>query len=182
MWNTILLVAALFSPPAIVLEGAPGSVEREAMKKLEFFVGEWRGEGLFRGGPGPGEKASVVEKAEMKLGGLVLLLEGLGTAKGADGSEKVVHNAFGMLTYDAKRGMYTMRAVKSDGAAIDAEAKFEGDAFVWGFDVPGGSVRYTIRLTPEGKWHEVGQFSRDGGKTFTPFFEMTLVKVKPSAG
>ena len=118
----------------------------------------------------------------MKLDGLVLLLEGIGTTKDAAGKETVVHNAVGMLSYDAKRSIYTMRAVKADGVSTDAEAKFEGDTFVWGFEVPGGEVRYEIRLTPEGKWHEVGKFTRDGGKTFTPFFEMTLEKVKKGAG
>jgi hypothetical protein len=180
MWSTILLVSALIAPAPVFSPEGPtgtGAAEREAMKRLDFIVGEWKGEGTFRSGPGPGEKAQVVEKAETRLDGLVLLFEGVGTAKAADGTETIVHHALGVLNYDAKQEMYLMRAIKSDGTSVDAQATFVGDVFVWGFEVPGGRVRYTIRLTPEGRWHEVGGFSRDAGKTYTPFFEMTLEKV-----
>ena len=184
MWTAAVVLLAS-SMIALAPQNAPGggAAEREAMKKLAFIVGEWTGEGKVLAGPGAGEKSAVVEKAEMKLDGIVLVLEGLGKRKAADGTVtgEIVHNAFGVITWDAKKGAYSMRAIKSDGAAVDAEAKFEGDKFIWGFEVPnGGRIRYTITL-PEGRWHEFGEYSPDGGKTWMPVFEMTLEKTKAAA-
>jgi hypothetical protein len=41
--------------------------------------------------------------------------------------------------------------------------------------MPYGKTRNTLRLTPEGKWNEVGEFSRDG-TAWVKNFEMTLSK------
>ncbi|HET9481169.1 MAG TPA: hypothetical protein VFP98_05380, partial [Candidatus Polarisedimenticolia bacterium] len=66
---------------------------------------------------------------------------------------------------------------------VDAEASYEAGVFTWGFDAPTGQVRFRIRRTEEGEWHETGEFSPDQGTTWHPFFEMTLHRVEgPSTG
>jgi len=48
----------------------------------------------------------------------------------------------------------------------------------WGFQTPqGGRVRYTIKLTDQGDWFEIGEFSADE-KNWRKFFEMTLQRVQ----
>ncbi len=50
-------------------------------------------------------------------------------------------------------------------------------AFVWSMTHPqAGRVRYTIRVDA-GRWHEVGESSRDG-ISWSRFFEMGLARKK----
>ncbi len=49
---------------------------------------------------------------------------------------------------------------------------------VWGFtDARAGDIRFTIQLSEKGQWLELGELSRDTGKTWIQFFEMTLDKL-----
>ena len=49
----------------------------------------------------------------------------------------------------------------------------------WSMTIPQfGDVRYVIRLDDKGRWHETGEVSRDGGKQWRQFFEVTLEKSK----
>lgn len=59
---------------------------------------------------------------------------------------------------------------------LSLEPEISDTTFVWGFEVEGGEVRYTITLGGD-TWHEVGEFSPDGGKTWLPTLEMTLMRV-----
>lgn len=155
------------------------AVQTEAMKRLDFLVGEWKGEGWTEFVPGKRGTASITEKAQSKLGGLVLLIEGLGTTRAPGKQEDVVvHNAMAVLWYDHPAKLYRLRSFLADGRAVDAEAKFIGEAFQWGFRSPyGGNIRYTIKLTEKGEWFEIGEMSEDGN-TWRKFHEMTLQRVK----
>ena len=87
-----------------------------------------------------------------------------------------VHHAFATVRYDPARGDYAMTATRLDGATIEARGRVEDGAFVWGFQDPrAGHLRYTIRLSPDGRWTEVGERSQDG-VAWTRYFEMTLDK------
>lgn len=157
----------------------PSPAKVEAMKKLDFLLGEWKGEGWTELVPGRRATASITEKAQSKLGGLVLMIEGLGTTK-VPGSqeERVVHNAMAVLWYDDQASLYRLRSFLADGRAVDAEARFIGEAFQWTFQTPtGGSTRYTVKLTDKGEWFEMGEMSQDG-KIWRQFHEMTLQRVK----
>lgn len=50
----------------------------EKMKPFTTWIGEWRGEGSMRPGPGPAQKSSVHETIQAKLEGSILLIEGIG--------------------------------------------------------------------------------------------------------
>lgn len=68
-------------------------------------------------------------------------------------------------------------ATRLDGATIEARGRVQDGAFVWGFQDPrAGHLRYTIRLSPDQRWTEVGERSSDG-VAWTKYFEMTLGKV-----
>ncbi|MEO7648207.1 MAG: hypothetical protein ABIV11_08240 [Gemmatimonadaceae bacterium] len=92
----------------------------------------------------------------------------------ADGTGRVVHHAFGVLTYDPERGQYAFRALR-DGGVIDAETTLADGVFTWGFPVPGGRIRFHIRQV-DGEWHETGEYSADGA-TWHKMLEMKLRRV-----
>jgi hypothetical protein len=157
---------------------APAAAALAAMQRLDFRVGSWEGEGQMRRGPGEPKPVHVTERITGKLGGQVLLLEGLGTVPGPEGGEPiVVHQAFGVLSYDPASGEYRLRAFTAEGRSVDADVEVGDERLVWGFETPRGRVRYTLALDEQGRWHEVGEFSPDGA-TWSSFFEMTLERVR----
>ncbi len=151
----------------------------EAMKKLSFLAGEWKGEGWTEFVPGQRRTSPIVENVQPRLGGAVLLVEGLGKKKVPGQQEEVVtHNALGIISYDEKAKLYRLRSYLANGLSVDAEASFTDEGFQWRFQAPGNlSIRYTVKLTDKGEWFERGEMSQDG-KTWRQFHEMTLQKVK----
>jgi hypothetical protein len=150
----------------------------EEMKKLEFLVGNWQGEGWVEFGPGQRRKALSTESVQSKLGGRVLIVEGTGKAKLPNREEEVVvHSAFGFLYYDQTAKRYSLRAFLANGQAVDAETTYQDGVLEWGLQIPQGKVRYKIKLNDKGQWYEVGEISQDG-KTWQQFFELTLNRVK----
>jgi hypothetical protein len=183
MKNQILLMTmAFFAIIQIAQAQMPDpTANKEAMKKLTVWAGKWKGEGSMQMGPGEPKKSSVDEKIEMKLDGTIMVVEGIG--KSIDPTTKqetVVHNAFGVVSYDAASKNYRFKTFTKEGRTADAYFNITGESkYEWGFDVPmGGKTRYTITLDPIKKtWNEIGEFSRDGA-TWMKFFEMNLVKTE----
>ena len=155
----------------------PPAAQVEAVKKLDLWVGEWKGTGWASAGRDERHDFTIVEKVQRKVGGSVLLIEGRGTKK-ADKGEAVVHEALAVVSYDDKAKRYRWRAHDLRGLAIDVEPKVEDGGFEWGFksEDRGVSVRFTIKFDAK-RWHEVGEASTDG-KTWHKFLEMTLERQK----
>jgi len=150
----------------------------DEMKKLDFLAGEWKGEGWFQRGPAPREFVLQHEKVTPRLGGKVLVVEGLGHRKLESGAAgDVVHDALGIISWDAEKKQYRFAAYTAASGNVDATMDVGEKSAVWGFTTPQGRIRYTIRLTEKGQWNEIGEFSRDGEK-WMQFFEMTLTKVQ----
>jgi len=171
---TTLLIAALAAgvSRAPVLAQAPAP-PLEEMKRLAFLVGEWDGVGNMEMGPGQASESRVHEAVQWKLGGAVLLVEGVGKAD-VNGEERIVHNALGVVSYDRRAQQYRIRAYRADGNAVDADVTVGENELAWQFEVPGvGKIRYTIRVEGD-QWVELGEMSRDDGATWHQFFTMTL--------
>jgi hypothetical protein len=142
------------------------------MERLAFLVGEWAGPAWYQTGPGGRDSLWQTEDVRFKLRGQILLVEGVGR-RGRPGSlGDTAFNAVAVLDWLPARG-YAMRSHTLDGRGGTFPLEVSDSGFVWGFDVAGGKVRYTMRLTPTGEWHERGDFSRDGDRWF-PTFEMRL--------
>ncbi|HTP87373.1 MAG TPA: hypothetical protein VMJ34_10495 [Bryobacteraceae bacterium] len=128
------------------------AAQRAAMKKLSFMVGRWSGEASILRASGEFAALSQTEKAQFKLDGLLLTIEGVGRAK-SDG--KVVLQALGLISFDDKTGAYSMRAF-NDGRWLESEVKLleEGPGVTWGFTL--GAIRTTsvLRLNEKGEWVE----------------------------
>ena len=154
-------------------------VNKEKMKVFADWAGHWKGEGSLQSGPGEVKKSTVDERIEWKLDGMILMVEGVGkTFDEATRKETVVHHAFAVLSFDQNSGDYKFRTYLKDGRSTDAWLKIVGqNKYQWGFETPGGKVRYNILMDPAKKtWNETGEFSQDGN-SWRGFFEMNLTKV-----
>ena len=167
---TLVLLLLAAAAPGLAEEGAtdPGLA---AMQAISFFEGDWEGEGWMRRGPAEPTRFRSSETVESRLDGRVLIVEGLhhGTESG-----EVVHHALATISYDPDAGLYRFRSHLQDGRAGDHTGQLEDGAFVWGFEVPSGRIRYTIRIA-DGHWSEIGEFSADG-EQWSQFFGMELDK------
>lgn len=136
------------------------------------MLGTWRGEGWSMQGPDQRVEFKQTEKIAAKADGHVITVEG--TGRDPETGE-VSFEAFATAAYDGD-GKVLWTAYNS-GNVLNVELTTTDTTFSWGFDVEGGQVRYTS--TVEGDtWHEEGEFSSDGGKTWFPTLEMTLTRVK----
>src|SRR6185295_20388223 len=98
------------------------------------------------------------ESVQSKLGGQVLLIEGLGKTN-VDGKETdiTVHNAIALVSYDEKTKTFRFNAHQAAGRSVDCEARVTESTIEWGFaDERAGTIRFTIKLTDSGKWFEIG--------------------------
>ena len=172
---TILLLAVVVNAsPA----QPPVAAQREAMKKLDFLVGQWKGDGWMEFAPGQRRTFKGTEVVQRKLDGLLVSVEGEHRGQvGGKGEEVVVHSAFALVSYDEMAKRYRFQAFTGRGSYEDAEAKVSDGQLVWGMKVPQfGDVRYTIKLDDKGRWFEIGEVTRDG-KVWQRFFEMTMQRV-----
>jgi hypothetical protein len=48
--------------------------------------------------------------------------------------------------------------------------------FQWTLQTPSTTIRYTLRFTAK-TWHEIGEFSADGGQTWQQNFQMDLYRL-----
>ncbi len=166
------LHASTQEPASEASEADPGLA---AMAKIASLVGRWEGTGWMRRGPEEPSHTSSLENVESRLGGRILLVEGLHHAK-KDPSQ-VVHHAFGVISYDPESGQYRFRTHLATGRSGDHEMRLEGEDILWFIDTPRGKFRYTIRIQ-DGEWHETGEFSADG-ESWQEFFGMDLKRTGP---
>jgi hypothetical protein len=179
--TTLILVASAFclaaSPLFAQAPPPPPTATIREMAKLSFLTGTWKGEGMVDLAPGQRFGFTSSEEVGYRLDGLILTIEGMhfasipGVAQGPK-----MHHAFATIHYDSFRRDYAIRAAKSDGTVMDARGQVDNNAFVWGFlDPRMGHLRFTLRLSADGKWVEIGERSPDG-QVWTKYFEMTLSK------
>jgi hypothetical protein len=170
---------------ALVLSGAsaagqqPGAANREAMKKLDYLVGKWKGDATATYGKDTKQLVQT-EDVQFKLDGVVIAVEGIGRGKqpGKD-DDAILFHAYAVMSFDAEAKKYKVKAYRVEGQSVDADLSLTEKGFIWGFKQPGRGVevKYTMTLTRKGQWHEIGEYSLDG-KSWTKFIEMTLSRVK----
>jgi hypothetical protein len=173
------LILLLTAAPGLGQGGKGPAVQQEAMKKLSFLVGEWQGESWTEFVPGQRHTSAGTETIQSKLGGLLLVIEGVHRRKGgAKDAGEITHGAYGVISYDEKAKRYRMQAYTNRGSYTEAEVKVGDNKLEWGFRIPQlGDVRYTISVNEKGQLFEIGEVSADG-KQWRHFFEMKLERVK----
>jgi len=153
--------------------------QREAMKRLAYMDGVWRGPAWTILPSGEKHIITQTERIGPFLDGSVKVTEG----KGYDPDGKVTFNAFGTIYFNQATSVYTLHS-HAMGYVGDFELKLMPDGYTW--DIPTGSmtIHYTA-VIKDGTWHEVGDRIVTG-KAPVRFFEMTLKRIAgtdwPAAG
>jgi hypothetical protein len=175
------------------------AAQRAAMKKLDSWIGEWKGTSWFQAGPGVKRESSVEESIRPRLGGLALLIEGQGrTKRDADkrdadkrdadkrdadkrdgGGDVLTHDALAIVGYDDETKRYRMMHFRAGDKMEESEIKLIEGGMQWERRTKKGTIRFTAKIDAN-RWHEVGEFSADGN-TWHRFFEMTLQRQKAAA-
>ncbi len=134
---------------------------------LSFMLGTWTGDGWIRMGPKK-ETFQLTEIISSKVDGAVLSIDGLGVATDSVTNEtKKVHDAFGVVYYDAETKEFRITAFSSAAAKKDVEFKVANRVLTWGFKTDnGGMVRFTEDFSKDGKWTTLGEYSADGSRWF----------------
>lgn len=174
VWAVVLGLATATPAAAQMTSGAqPEAVA--AMERLEMMVGEWEGTGTARVGPGQEQLSRVRETAAYRAGGELLVIEGRGTQE-AGGEIRVIHDAFGAISYEAATEAYRMRSYRAGQGWVDAELVIDGERVEWGLESPAGPIRFRADFSEPGRWIETGEIQREG--RWVQFLQMELVRVR----
>ena len=172
--KTLSIIVTLFISAQLLAQAPDFSATCIAeMKKLDYMVGDWKGEAIVQTRNGP-ITINQTEHIEWRLGGVVLAIEGTGRQ-----NDEIKFNAFAIANYDPYSKQFKFRSYTKEGNSTDAYFKVLPDNnFEWGFDTPnGGKVKFVITLDPQKKtWNEVGQYAPDGS-TWMKTIEMNLTKI-----
>src|SRR5262249_39314488 len=148
----MVAILILLAAPALASAQTHGAGNSAEMRKLDFLLGPWEGEGWMDFGPGQRRSVKVKESVQGKAEGSVLTLEGLGKAKppGKD-EETVVHNAFAIIWHDGEARRFRMLSWRA-GQSIDADITVGEKSLIWSFrDQRAGQIRFTIKLDEAGR-------------------------------
>lgn len=182
----LFLAAAVAVSPAAMLgaqsvpAGAPVSrdpaamikAEAEAMARLKFMDGAWRGPAVTQTRAGE-RRVTQTERIGPMLGGTIKVIEGRGFTEG----QAIGFHAFGVVSYDPQKQAYEFRSY-AQGYAGTFPFEATPTGYVWSTPAASGSVRYTATITAT-TWNEVGDLIAEG-KPPVRIFEMDLKRVGDS--
>ena len=140
------------------------SISKAEISKLNFLLGNWKGNGWMMGPDGKKSEFDQTENIQLKLDGTILMIEGEGTSNG-----KVIHNALAIISYDKENDDYSFQSYLQNGRKGKFKAEFKNDSLYW---YPMEHMRYIITLNDQGQWYEIGEMERNS--EWFRFFEMTL--------
>lgn len=147
------------------------------LASLQWLIGEWHGTGWQYTRSGQKETFTQRERVEAKLGGTLFQFDGLGMQE-----RDTVHQALALLYPSPTGKKLVFRPYTTVNKDNPATATVRGPELIWQMGVASvGLVRYTIRPGTAGEWIELGEMSRNEGKTWQPFFQMTLTKTGAGA-
>ena len=161
------------SPAALI------AAQREALLRLAYMDGVWRGPAWTILPSGEKHNITQTERIGPFLDGSVKVIEG----RGYDADGKVTFNAFGTISFDPAKKVYTLHS-HAMGRVGDFVLIPTSDGFTW--DIPAGpmTIHYTA-FVKDGTWREVGDRVVPG-KDPVRFFEMNLKRIDdtdwPAAG
>ncbi len=146
------------------------AAQQEAMSKLSFMDGIWRGPAWTLSPSGEKHTVTQTERIGPFLDGSVKVIEGRGYGPGGE----VAFNAFAVVSYNPATQAYNLHSY-AQGNVGDFVLTPSADGYVW--EIPAGpmTIRYTAVIT-EDSWHEVGDRIMPGKEPIR-FLEMKLTRV-----
>lgn len=150
------------------------AAQREAIARLAFMDGVWRGPAWALTPQGRREMVQA-ERIGPMLDGSIRVMEGRGYA--ADGS--IAFNAFGVVSFDPDRRAYSL-TTWALGYSITVPLTITDSGYVWEAPAgPGAITRYTATIRGN-SWHEIGERIA-GGAPPVRTVELTLRRIGDSA-
>ncbi len=168
LMSAVLSLAVPYTSLAQVGTAADPASRAEAMERLSFMVGEWSGDAWATSGPGNRHDLRQTESVRYALVGQVLLVEGVGRELlGAIAGDTLFH-AVATIDWMPERG-YLLRSYTLTGQYGEFPLDVTERGYSWAMDVPGGTVRYRMQLTPDGAFEERGWFTTGNGREVETF-------------
>jgi hypothetical protein len=164
----IVIAAMLAAPLPAMAQTAP--VLSERMAPFSRLVGEWRGAGWFMLPQGGRATVQSRESVTVRLSGNALLVEGRHSE--ASQPDRLVHDALGMIVWDARQNGYRIRTQLATGQGGEFVIEPRANGFVWGMDTPGGRIEYVAEVDDR-TWVERGARIMPDGRRIE-FMEMRL--------
>jgi hypothetical protein len=179
----LLAAAAAVAPAPGASQGRPAGMsaaaaspearlaaEREAMARLSYMDGVWRGRG-WTITPAGRHEVTQTERIGPFLGGSVRMIEG----RGYDSKGSVAFNALGVISFDPATGRYSI-ASWAQGYSGTFPLRPTADGYIWEVPAgPGAITRYTATIG-NGRWREIGE-RIVGDAPPVQVFEMNLKRV-----
>ena len=136
--------------------GRPGDIERAALDRASFLVGEWEGEGWQLTGSGQRVRLWVKESYRYRGDRDLLDMEGRSGVLLPDGTRSSErHYALGILYYDRTSDEYRMWHYSDDGEVFTATLDVDIGAKAGEYTrqrVGGGSSRFSVKIGDDGVW------------------------------
>jgi len=174
----VMLFGTAMTPMAGWAQGRPDPAalmiaQREALARLSFMDGVWRGPASTTLPNGDKRSVTQTERIGPLLGGTIKVIEG----RGYDADGKTMFNAFAVVSYNVATKAYNFRSY-AQGFSGDYLYQLTADGFSW--EIPAGpmTLRYNA-VVKNGEWHETGD-RLEPGKPPVRFFEMTLKRLGDS--
>jgi len=160
-----------------------GEISRAEMKKVDWSLGQWEGEGWVESQSGGKLTFTANATTQSKLDGLVFLLEGSNKfRRPGDDSKVIINSHVSILNYDQKAKCYHLRSYREDGSYRENELKYVDHTFHWETrdENQGMNQRFTMRLGDDGRLIYTGETSPDQ-TNWHEFFHAVYRRVNKAA-
>lgn len=176
LYSVLALSAVLASSAATPGQTLSGGA-REQMAKLDFLVGEWKGQGWMYHYDGSKSEISQSMKVSREADGSALRVKETKRVRVAGFSDAPAQPHESTVSYDEQSKLYRWRVASSNRPGNPFEVKLLGPrSFQWVLHTRDGMLRTTINVNDNGEWHEERESLRSDG--WVKLQETVLKRVK----
>ena len=167
------IIIGMSSLVAVGQQGNPLPIVNQKMHALKWLSGKWQGTAYLLGRDGMRQEVTHHLAFEPQLEGTMYLInENVMVAR------DTLFRNLAFFGYDALHSQYNLHAFTNGGMQMSAYVEVLDNKMIWRFHSFGQIYRYTAQLNTQNQWHQIGEVSSDEGKSWAPFLESTLSRVK----
>ncbi|MEO0412208.1 MAG: hypothetical protein AAF221_10275 [Pseudomonadota bacterium] len=166
--SLLFLTLAFIAPTNAQTPMRDLAAQRSAMQKLSVMHGTWLGQGERYLPSGETYRFTQTLRIAPQSSGLLTTIAGQSLHHGNEAEKKPGSGSFAVVMFDETGGGYRFHSF-GFGQRVEADASFPSPrVFRWTVAAGPALLRFTIDLTQDGVWNELGERSGDGGKTWQP--------------
>lgn len=150
------------------------AAQRQAMEKVAFLDGLWRGTAVSHGYGGKVTELIQTERVGTIPDGTVRVIEG----RGFDAEGHPEFSAFAVLSWDTERERYRLHT-HAGGRSGDYDLELTESGFAWERPAGEAKVRFEARVDGD-TWHQTGHYLPVGGEP-VQILEMHLQRFADTA-